>query len=113
MAVRVVEFTFEGITVRLAAMSWKQAEAHAKEAKEFIERGHEVTIDEWKQRTIKTVRDSISRTGDVVADPETFTDEFDIPTINAMFSKVLEISGLRATSGEAPAAQTSPSSAAA
>lgn len=99
---QVVEFALNGTTFKLREMSFKQAREHVKEGRELMKRGDDVTSDEWYNRTIRTVKDSI-------VDGDSWTiekleNELSIGSINTLFMKVLEISGLKLPAGGATAA---------
>lgn len=102
---RVVEFSMDGITVQLASMTWAQAEKFVEAGQELLKRGEAVPASEWIERTVGTVAIALD------VEPSEIKDTYDMPTVNAMFLKVLEISGLRTTTGEAPAVPNSASSA--
>jgi selenophosphate synthetase-related protein len=105
MAIRVVPFQMDGLNIKLASMSWAQAEKFVEEGKKLVERGADVSNDEWLARTLQTVHASMVKAGaESNGGPASLKDEYDMPTLNAMFTKILEISGLRTTQGEAGAA---------
>lgn len=107
MAVRTVTFKMDDVEVRLATMSWAQAEHFVKEGKEMLERTP--TSGEWLDRTLEVVARSLANT-----DAGALKESYDMPTINAMYLKILEASGLRTTNeGEAKAVSISRGSAAA
>ncbi len=103
--IRVREFKLEGYKepFKMASMTSAQAEEHVNQGKELIRRNvaGEVTPEEWNNRARSTValslnRAAVSESHDVVAwTPERVHEELDIPAINELFLKALEISGLK------------------
>lgn len=109
MAVRTVLFKMDDVEVKLATMSWAQAEAFVLEGKEMLEAGLKTSSQDWLDRTLKTVAVSIG-----YEDPISLKNNYDMPTINAMYLRILEASGLRTVEpGGAPAVSISRGSAAA
>ncbi len=117
--IRICEFKLDGYEepFRLASMTSAQARAHVNEGKELLKRAEagEVPDEEWNARSRTTVATALNRASGATNGnswtPEKLDEEFDLPTINALFLKVLEFSGLRA--GGVAAVSTSPKSTAA
>ena len=115
--IRVCEFKMDGLAqvLKFASMTTAEAEKHVNEGKEMLARHSKSPLppEEWKLRARKTVCDAMNRLDSNSAwTPEKLDEEFDIPTIDALFMRILEASGLR--SGEVQAAASpSPKSAAA
>lgn len=106
---RVITFDVgDGSQIKIASLSWRQAEEYVEKSKELLADPAKVTPQMWLERTGGLVVDAMNRAvpaGD--AGPMTLDlvkDAFDLPTIRAIADKVLEISGLKPTQGEAAAA---------
>jgi hypothetical protein len=102
---QVVDFELNGTTFKLREMSFKQARKHVNEGREMVKLGDAVTSDQWYERTIRTVLDAIVPNGE--ADRwtvEKLEDELSVKSVNELFMKVLEISGLKLPAGEVTAA---------
>jgi hypothetical protein len=110
--IRVCNFEMDGITLKLASMSVNEAEAFVKEGNEFIERmkREELKPEEWLTRRNKVVITSLNKAGGIWTE-ETLKEEFDLPLLDAFYSRLLEFSGLKP--GEATAVLASSKSAAA
>ena len=97
----------DGVTVKLASMTWAQAEKFVEQGREMLARDPKPADSEWVDRTLDTIVISVRNAGQQsdfsVEGKDGLKELFDMPTINAMFLKVLEISGLR-TTGEVRAA---------
>ncbi len=100
----VVDFQVNGTSFKLREMSFREARQHAKAGQELVARGAAVTQDEWLDRQIQTVLVSIRGGGDGTWTAERLEDELSMRSLNAIFMKVLEISGLKIPEGEAKAA---------
>jgi hypothetical protein len=107
--IRVCDFQMEGVKLKIASMSFSLAEKYVKESGELLART-DVKPEEWMTREHQTVLEALNRAnsnGDGSWTVERIRDEMDIPTINAIYLRILEISGLRPTGeskGEAKAA---------
>ncbi|HVI09582.1 MAG TPA: hypothetical protein VND65_14935 [Candidatus Binatia bacterium] len=108
---QIVDFQLNGTTFKLKEMSFKQARQHVNEGRELMKRGDDVTSDEWYDRTIKTVASAIVDMQGFdegsVEKPwtiERLQDELSVGSINTLFMKVLEISGLKMPPGGVTAA---------
>lgn len=102
--IRVFDFRIEGSdeVVKLASMSHKMARQFVEEGQALL-KDENTPLEKWTQRQGDTITLSMTRAGAVKAD----LDEYDIPTLNAMFNFILEKSGLKtgeAKPGEAKAA---------
>jgi hypothetical protein len=104
--VRVVDFKIdEFVSVRLAAMSWAEAEKFQEETAQLLANKEATKSEDWMGLTQRTVIESIKKAttirpidgqptnGDFTL--EVLKRDFDLPAINAMYFKVLEISGLK------------------
>jgi hypothetical protein len=104
MAVRVCEFEFEGQKFSIASMSLNQAEVFVEESKKLIAEASETK--DWNALMVRTVAQS---TKGVMK--KSAAKDMDIPTLRALYKKILEFSGLR--TGEVAAVSASPKSEAA
>jgi hypothetical protein len=119
--IRVCEFEMDGYDepFRLASMSSAEAQKHIEEGREMLKRQAtgEVPDEEWSLRARATIANALNKAmenGDNkprIWSAKKIHEEMDIPTINALFLKTLEFSGLKA--GEVTAASASPKSMAA
>ncbi len=100
----VVDFQVNGTSFKLREMSFREARAHAKTGQELVARGAAVTQDEWLDRQIETVLVSLKGAGDTEWTAEKLQDDLSMRSLNAIFMRVLEISGLKIPEGEAKAA---------
>lgn len=120
--IRVFDFEMEGLKLRVAAMSFNMAQEFVKKSRELIEQGKKaeagngepVAAETWNEREHSTILASLKRAGNEELTIDKLRDEMDIPTMNALYLFILEISGLRPTgtpkvsdTGEATAASTS------
>ena len=102
--IRVFDFRMEGSEeiVKLASMSHVMAKAFVKEGEQLL--ANETTpLEKWQGRQADTITVSMQRAG--TENPD--LSQFDIPTLNAMFTFILEKSGLKTgepKSGEVKAA---------
>jgi hypothetical protein len=111
--IRVCNFSMDGVEVKIASMSVAEAEIFVKESGDLIARAKQGSVanEEWMQRRNKTIIAALAKAGEEWTE-EKLKSELDIPTLDALYLKILEFSGLR--SGEvAAAASPSPKSAAA
>ena len=100
--IRLVKFTFAEQEFTLASMSWAQAEKHSAEGKELLAKGDKATADDWLARMARTCTDGIRGHA---GEEKTFTvdqlkQEFDKPTLEAVYNRLLEISGLKIPDSE-------------
>ncbi len=115
--IRVCEFKMDGYEepFKLASMTSAEAENHVNEGKELLKReaAGELTPEDWNTRARTTVANALNRAAQNGNSwtPEEIHEQLDIPTINALFLKTLEFSGLKA--GEVTAVSASPKSTAA
>jgi hypothetical protein len=121
--IRVCEFAMPGLepAFKLASMSVSEAEAFVKQGNEMLAKVKEdparVPREYWINRRNETVLASLKKAlpDSWNADdwtPERFAQEFDLPTVEAMFNKILEFSGLKPpeSAGEVAAAPALPTS---
>ena len=102
---RVVDFSMDGITVKLASMTWAQAEKFVAEGQALLKNA-DTKSEQWLDRTLMTVGTSLIGAGATSEEctPERLKELYDMPTMNAMYFKILEVSGLAVKQGEAAAA---------
>jgi hypothetical protein len=113
--IRVCKFEMDGVELQLASMSLNEADAFVKKSKSMLREDRTVdpTADEWLELQIDLVHTALAKAmGDKAPAKDKMRDEMDLPLINALYVKLLEFSGLRAT-GEVTAVSSSPKSAAA
>jgi hypothetical protein len=104
MGLEVSEIEVNGQKVRVCEMSWAQAEKYVEEGNKMLART-DVAPGEWTERTIGTVLSAINAAKpDVLCTADQLKAEFGIRGIRKILDRVLEISGLRETEGEAKAA---------
>ena len=102
--IRVVNFSMDGVELKLASMSWAEAEKFVEEGRALLERQKIENIgEEFVKRQLETVSRSLVKAGGEFP-VDKLKAEFDMPTVTAIFTKVLEISGLATTPGEVKAA---------
>ena len=102
---RVVEFSMDGISVKLASMTWAQAEKFVAEGQALL-KNTETKPEQWLDRTLMTVGTSLIGAGTAAEEctPDRLKEQYDMPTMNAIYFKILEVSGLAVKQGEAAAA---------
>jgi hypothetical protein len=101
----IVDFPIGKEVLRLAEMPFGLAKKHGAEGKALLDRGEAVTTEEWYERVLRTVLQSLQRAGQPDWTMERLADELGKTSIDAMYMRVLEISGLKPQqSGEAKAA---------
>lgn len=88
MAVRVCEFEFEGQKFTVASMTLSQAEAFVEESKKLIEASPDTK--EWNSFMVRTVAGCVKGITEEAA-----RTDMDLPTLRALYQKILEFSGLR------------------
>lgn len=110
--VRTKRFEMDGVSLKIASMSVAEAEAFVDEGRVFIERMKtaEVKPEEWLARRDRAVIASLVKAGGEW-DEDKIKHEFDLPLLDAVYSAILEFSGLKP--GEAVAVSASPKSEAA
>ena len=111
---RTCEFDFDGQAFKIASMSVREAEEFVEEGKRLLEKAKtdEVAAETWLRRRNEVILASLNKVaGEEAFRAETMKDEFDLPTLDALYSKILEFSGLKP--GEVVAASNSQKSAAA
>src|SRR6266853_2803771 len=105
MSVRTFDFKVDGIQITItngggekpargASMSWKQAQRFVEEGKEMLAKKDEIKEEEWLNRTLRVVSESLQRAGAKI-EASDLQDQFDIPTLNGMNDQILQMSGLR------------------
>lgn len=100
---RVCNFEMDGVSLKIASMTVREAEEFANETKALIEKqksGAEVPVAEWLDRRNQTVLCALNK-ADGEWTVERLKNELDLPTLDALYLKILEFSGLR--TGEPPA----------
>jgi hypothetical protein len=100
----VVEFPVGTEVFKLCEMPFGIAKKHGREGKALLERGDAVSTDEWYERVLRTVSESLQRAGDSSWPTERLENELGKLSIEGMYMKVLEISGMKPTTGEVKAA---------
>jgi hypothetical protein len=105
----IVDFPLGAKTFRLCEMSFGIARQHVRSGRELVAKGAEATAEEWYERTIQTVAESLKRADENTEwTAEKLQLEIGKNSIDAMYLRVLEISGLRmpgvSATGEAKAA---------
>lgn len=102
--------------IKLASMSHAMAKEFVESTRKMLE-DKDTPTEAWIARQHKTIIEALSRaTGTNSFSEAHMADEFDGPTLDAMYLFILEKSGLRPTgsaSGEAKAVSTLPASRAA
>jgi hypothetical protein len=112
--IRVRDFEMDGVKLKIASMSTREARQFVKEGTELLERVKRQgsSSEAWLTRRDMAVIASLNKAG---ASPEwtseKLEEEFDLPLLDAVYSAILEFSGLKL--GEAVAASASPKSTAA
>jgi hypothetical protein len=101
--VRTFGFKMDDLEIKVASLSWAQAEAHVEAGRELLQRTTPATADEWLARTLHTVALSLSAASGSEVSTEQLKADYDIPTVNAIYTYILEVSGLRQPQGEATA----------
>lgn len=117
MRIRVV--AMDGEAVRIAPLSWDEAEAYIQEGKVLLERDPKPTTEDWAKRTLDSVCFTLNKAagtlhGDVNGtkawDVKKLTSELDMIFIQRIYQDFMSMSGLKTestTKGEASATSTS------
>jgi hypothetical protein len=104
----------DGITVKIASMSVREAEDFVAEGDAFLEqmKSRKVEAKEWLSRRNRAVVASLLKAvPDSGWTEDRLKDEFDLQFLDALYTKILAFSGLKP--GEVVAASPLPKSAAA
>jgi hypothetical protein len=105
----IVDFRIGDKVFKLCEMTFGIARQHVKDGRELVAKGAEGTAEEWYDRTILTVAAALKRADENTQwTAEKLQTELGKNSIDAMYLRILEISGLRlpgvSTTGEAKAA---------
>lgn len=101
--VRTFTFKMDSLEIKVASLSWKQTEEHVKAGRELLERTPAAGVEDWLDRSLKTVALSLAAASGATVEVEAIKENFDMPTINAMYVYILEVSGLKEPTGEVAA----------
>ena len=108
---RIREITLDNLKIKIAPLSWDEAEAYIKEGKAMLEQQPPPTLEDWAKRTLTTVIQSMNKANPTLEiDIKKLSSEFDMVTVNEIFNEIMTMSGLMSkgkTSGEAQATSTS------
>jgi hypothetical protein len=88
MAVRTTEFEFEGQKFTVASMTLSQAEAFIEESKKLIEASPDTKT--WISFMVRTAAQCVKGITE-----ESARADMDLPTLRALYQKILEFSVLR------------------
>jgi len=88
-------------------MTWAQAEKFVEEGSKVLAEynkkktnGDKPSADIFVKRTLETVSRSLAQANDGDFTVDKLREEFDMIVLNALYDKVMEISGLKITQGE-------------
>jgi len=114
---RVREIVMDGLSVKIAPLSYDEAEMYIKEGRELLAAEPPTPDDQWAKRTLISVVGALNKaagkeewTLDGDATKKKLTKEFDMVFIRRLYDEWLQMSGLVPASGakgEAPATSTS------
>lgn len=110
---RVREITLDSLILKIAPLSYDEAEEYIKEGREMLNREPKPTDEEWAKRTLESVVKALNKAagtanGNPAWDIKRLTSELDMVTIRELYDEFMRMSGLQtAARGEAPATSTS------
>jgi hypothetical protein len=116
---RIRELTFDNLKVKIAPLSYDEAEAYILEGKEMLARDPKPSLEEWAKRTLDAVVLALNRAAAatnsngnnaVLWDVKKVTTEFDMVTVQQIYEEFMKMSGLlrvNVPAGEAPATSIS------
>jgi hypothetical protein len=104
---RIRELTLDSLKVKIAPLSWDEAEAYIKEGKEMLDRDPKVSAEDWAKRTLETVAQSMNRAagsgnGTAEWNVKKLTAELDMVSIQEIYAEILKMSGLLPVRAEIP-----------
>ncbi len=115
---RVREIKLDSLSLKIAPLSWDEAEEYIKEGREMLQRDPKPSDEEWGRRTLDSVVKALNKgaamangNGNAPWDAKKLTSELDIVTIQQLYEEIMKMSGLLTVprtqaSGEAPATST-------
>ena len=106
---RVREIKLDSLVVRIAPLSYDEAEKYITEGKEMLDR--KASTEEWTKRMLASVVLSLNKaTPALNMTTEKLVAEYDMLTLQEIYMEFMKMSGLRTgvpVPGEAPATSTS------
>ena len=115
---RIREIKLDSLSLKIAPLSWDEAEEYIKEGREMLHRDPRPSDEEWGRRTLDSVVKALNKgaasangNGSAPWDAKKLTSELDIVTIQQLYEEIMKMSGLLTVprtqaSGEAPATST-------
>jgi hypothetical protein len=115
---RIREVTMDGFTVRIAPLSWDEAEKYIADGRALLNRDPKPTTEDWAQRTLESVCFTLNKAagtlngdknGSKQWDIKKATSELDMIFIQHIYQEFMRMSGLKVDAtarGEAQAASS-------